>query len=36
MMAECSVIPEGANIRYHLISTEWFNAWKAYTNNTSS
>lgn len=31
-----SVVPEGANLRYHLISMDWFKRWQAFTSSHES
>lgn len=30
MLSESSIVPERGNLRYYLVSVEWFNRWKLY------
>lgn len=33
LMAKSSVIPARANLRYHIVSIEWFRRWQKYTSS---
>jgi len=35
LIQSASFIPEKANLRYYIISIQWFNRWKAYTTSSS-